>query len=266
MSIKITRTPNSINQSSGKTYVIFSGYNNLKNTSAGTYAISSTPIKKKSSSTGNRPATVSVSNFKAKVPSNAVVKKIVVHYRHSRRAVCKSGNNDTPCSSSNTDNRCNIGAPTISILNTNLSKKGQAPYAKIKQKTYGKLANTLTFENLYLDASVVNSSNFGVKINYPKNSNELTGYLLLNYLYVDLYYDVPSFTVTAQNASADKTYNKSEYHLRVNLSDKNTTRKGSNINISLPSGLSYTGFKGNGKITTVGASGESLQCQCGVGV
>ena len=255
MSIKITRTPNTIRQSSGSNYVMFSGYNNLKNTSASTYAISSTPIKKKSASSGNRPATVSVSNFKAQVPANAVVKKIVVHYRHSRRAVCKSGNNDVPCASSNTDNRCNIPAPTISILNTNLSKKGQAPYAKINNKTYGKLANTLTFENLYLDASVVNSSNFGVKINYPKNSNEQTGYVLLTYLYVDIYYDAPSFTLTAQDASADKTYNKSEYHLRVNLSDKNTTRKASNINISVPTGLSYTGFKGNGRITTVGASG-----------
>ena len=255
MSTKITRTPNSINQSSGKTYVIFSGYNNLKTTSAGTYAISSTPIKKKSSSTGNRPATVSVSNFKAKVPSNAVVKKIVVHYRHSRRAVCKSGNNDTPCSSSNTDNRCNIPAPTISILNTNLSKKGQAPYAKINKKTYGKIVDQITFDNLYLAANVVNSSDFGIKINYPKNANEQIGYVLLNYLYMDIWYDEPSFTLTAQNASGDKTYNKSEYHLRVNLSDKNTTRKGSNVNISLPSGLSYTGFKGNGKVSTVGASG-----------
>ena len=85
MSIKITRTPNSINQTGGSNYVMWSGYNNLKTTSAGTYAITSNYIQGKSFPLNNRPAIISVSNFKAKIPSNAVVKKIVVHYRHSRR-------------------------------------------------------------------------------------------------------------------------------------------------------------------------------------
>ena len=251
----ITRTGNDIKQTTSSNYVMWSGYNNLKTTDPKTYAVSTNPIKKKSAANGNRPAIISLTDFRAKVPSNAVIKKIEVYYRHSRRAVCKSGNNDTPCGSSNTDNRCNIPAPTISILKTNLSKKGQAPYAKIKQKTYGKLADKVTFSNLNLSADVVNHKDFGIRINYPKNANESTGYVFLNYLYMTISYDTPSFTLSAQNASADKVYNKSEYHLRVNLSDKNLTRKGSNVNISLPSGLSYTGFKGNGKITTVGNSG-----------
>lgn len=255
----VRRTPHDVKQGKGGKYVQFSGVINLQDTKAGTYAVSQEPIQGKSSSFSNQPAPVTVSDFRCKIPSNAVVKKIVVHYRHSRRALCSKNKSNVPCGASDTSKRCNIPAPIISIPGqNNLFKKGQAPYAKINKKTYGKIADKVTFDTL-LPASVVNSKDFGVKIEYYHNTNEEKGYLLLNYLYIDVYYDTPSFTLSANTANTKKVYNKQDYHLKVNLSDSNLTRKTTTVNITAPLGFTYKGTAGtmNGKITQI--SGRNLQ-------
>ena len=268
---KLTKSPNTVDQGTHEEYVTFSGLNNIKNTSNSKYAVSSTYIKGKSETNGKRPSWVSASNFKFNIPSNSVVKKITVHYRHSRRARCGSNNNYTPCNSSNTDKRCNIPAPYIELMNTqpNVHKKGQAPYAKIRSDSstsgpivsevvgeYGKLNNTATFKGLW-PASIVNQRNFGAMIVYPENANNQTGYVLLFHIYITIEYFTPSFTVSGKSANGGKVYNKGEYHLRVNLSDSNTTRKSTNVNITAPLGFSYKGVKGsmNGKVT---GSGRNL--------
>lgn len=255
----IRRTPHDAKQGKGGKYVQFSGLINLQDTKAGTYAVSQEPIQGKSSRYSNQPAPITVSDFRCKIPSNAVVKKIVVYYRHSRRAVCTKNKSNVPCGASDTSNRCNIPAPIISIPGqANLFKKGQAPYAKINKKTYGKIADKVTFNTL-LPASVVNSKDFGVKIEYYHNTNEKLGYLLLNYLYIDVYYDTPSFTLSANTANTKKVYNKQDYHLKVNLSDSNLTKKTTTVNITAPLGFTYKGTAGkmNGKLTPL--SGRNLQ-------
>ena len=80
-----TKTPNNTDQTSGGHYVTFTGLNNIKNTSGTPYAI--TTIVGPKLSNKNRPSTVTATNFKFNIPSDAIVKKITVHYRHGKRAV-----------------------------------------------------------------------------------------------------------------------------------------------------------------------------------
>ena len=113
----LQRSPRTVAQTTGAT-VTFNGLDNIKNTSTKTYAISNKPIQGKNSTKDNTPSTISVKDFRFNIPSNAIVKKITVHYRHSRVAVCTKNSTNVPCGLSNTDYRCNIPAPTITLLNT----------------------------------------------------------------------------------------------------------------------------------------------------
>ena len=253
----LQRSPRTVAQTTGAT-VTFNGLDNLKNTSTKTYAITNKPIQGKNNNKDNTPSTIAVKDFKFNIPTNAIVKKITVHYRHSRVAACTKNGTTIPCSISNTDYRCNIPAPTITLLNTGLKKKGQAPYGKIGNKTYGKLNNTLTFD-VNLKANTINNSQFGVKLEYPRNANNLKGYLLVNYIYVTIQYSIPNYTVSAQTANTSKLYNKQDYHLKVNCSDTGLTKQNTNVLISIPNGFTFKEPAGtiNGKLTQL--SDRSIQ-------
>lgn len=215
-----TKTPNDTNQTSGGHYVTFTGLNNIKNTSGTPYAI--TTIVGPKLSNKNRPSTVTATNFKFNIPSDAIVKKITVHYRHGKRAVNQQ-------LKPSTDPKLPIGnipSPTISVLNTNLSGKGQAPPRTGSHQT-------LTFNGEW-SPSIVNSPNFGVKINYPENTsvtdkkNKL-GYelfLLLGYVYVSVDYVRPSFRVTGNITNTGKIYNKDYMGLKITCDDVNLTHNG----------------------------------------
>ena len=215
-----TKTPNNTDQTSGGHYVTFTGLNNIKNTSGTPYAI--TTIIGPKLSNKNRPSTVTATNFKFNIPSDAIVKKITVHYRHGKRAVNQQ-------LKPSTDPKLPIGnipSPTISVLNTNLSGKGQAPPRTGSHQT-------LTFNGEW-SPSIVNSPNFGVKINYPENTsvtdkkNKL-GYelfLLLGYVYISVDYVRPSFRVTGNITNTGKIYNKDYMGLKITCDDVNLTHNG----------------------------------------
>ena len=148
-----TKTPNTTTQTNGGHYVQFTGLKNIQNTSGTPYAI--TGVIGPKNQNKNRPSTISATNYKFNIPSDAVIKKITVHYRHSKRAVDIH-------SQPSTDPKLPIGnipSPTISVLNTNLKGKGQAPARTGSHQT-------LTFNGEW-SPSVINSPQFGVKINYP---------------------------------------------------------------------------------------------------
>ena len=215
-----TKTPNNTDQTSGGHYVTFTGLNNIKNTSGTPYAI--TTIIGPKLSNKNRPSTVTATNFKFNIPPDAIVKKITVHYRHGKRAVNQQ-------LKPSTDPKLPIGnipSPTISVLNTNLSGKGQAPPRTGSHQT-------LTFNGEW-SPSIVNSPNFGVKINYPENTsvtdkkNKL-GYelfLLLGYVYISVDYVRPNFRVTGNITNTGKIYNKDYMGLKITCDDVNLTHNG----------------------------------------
>ena len=99
--------PNKASQISGA-YRSFTHLDYIKNRSKNNFALSSNYIEPKSGDK-NQPATVTVSDFKTNLPSNAVVKKVTVHYKHAKRGLC----NNQICK--NAKDVCNIPKPTISI-------------------------------------------------------------------------------------------------------------------------------------------------------
>jgi len=241
----LTKLPNSVSQTSGGQYRTFKNLNSICNTTSGSYAISGFAINPKFTQTLNRPSTITAKNFKFNIPGNAIVKQIRVHIPHSKYGASGSPGNLQPSTSAKLC--CNIPAPTITVLNTNLSAKGQAP---IQVTTTQKNAThiQLTFNGLW-DASVVNSSNFGVSINYPTNTNNRYGFVRVNYVQVTIDYFVPDFNTTVM--APREVYNKQEYSLSCSLSDSNTTGRTTDVTINVPVGFTYTGFSGNGTVEKV---------------
>ena len=153
----IIKYAGTISQTTGTVYSSFSNLANLKNGSDGSLATTS-DVKGKSTNP-NRPSTLSFTNFGFNLPTGAEVTKVVVTYRQK-----KGG-------------KCSIGAPTISLLGVSgFSATGVAP-SKTKLTTSSK-----TFTGSALTRTIVNSSSFGVKVNYPKNSGTGTGTISLSYV------------------------------------------------------------------------------------
>lgn len=243
---KLTKTANNVSQTGGVMQVAFLQLNNLKNTNNKSYAYSKTPIQGKMASKERGPYIVRCKDFKFNIPANSVVKKITVHYRHAKRATCGDRPGEfTPCGSSSTKKRCNIPAPTFTLLNLGTTGKGQAP---------ANLGSNLTksFTGLW-SASSINSSNFGVEINYPLNTNNYSGFVLLANLYLSIEYFTPRFACNAMGAH--EVYNHQDYSFGVALSDANLTGKTTSVTISVPVGFTYTGVVGtsNGTVEQVSA-------------
>ena len=247
----LTKKPNKATQITGSSYRKFDNLDNVKNTVSGSYAISDGTITSKSD---NRPtpSPVSLLDFRFNIPSNAIVKRIIVHYRHSKRGLCDG----KMCK--NAVHVCNIPAPVISLWEASSSGGGASKIASKKGVAPPKDTGahyTLEFKGLW-DASVVNNKGFSVDLEYKSNTNKHTGYVLLSYVYLSIDYYVPVFSVSCGSANTDKVYNNQEYRLRMSLSDANLTGKTANVNISVPIGWSYKDFKGNGRVVKV--SNQSL--------
>ena len=242
----LTKTANNVSQTGGVMQVAFLQLNNLKNTNHKSYAYSKSPILGKMASKERGPYIVKCKDFKFNIPGNSVVKKITIHYRHAKRATCGDRPGEyTPCGSSSTKKRCNIPAPTFTLLNLDTTGKGQAP-----ANTGSNLSKSFT--GLW-SASSINSANFGVEINYPLNTNDYSGFVLLSNLYLSIEYFTPRFACNAMGAH--EVYNHQDYSLGVALSDANLTGKTTSVTISVPVGFTYTGVVGtsNGTVEQVSA-------------
>ena len=119
--------------------------------------------------THNRPSTVTFTNFNISLPTDIIIKKIIVGYAHNK--VSYSSKTAYP----------NVGAPTITLLNVSASGKGNAVPMK-----YSKYTKSFSISP---NRSKIISSNFGVKINYPVNSNTNNGAIKLGYCWVQVVYE-----------------------------------------------------------------------------
>lgn len=224
----LVKYPNSVTQTTGGSYVTFSNISNIKNSSTTSYAESSTNIKAKNSSP-NRPSTVSCSNFSFNLPTGAEIVDVTVYYRHVKLKVGSTV--------------CNIPAPTISLLGVSgFSGKGSAP-------TTTTTSFTKTFSGSALTRAVVNSSSFGVKIDYPANTNSYEGKVRIIYVRLLLHYKLPSYTVSVKKAEGG--YNKEEYAVECSISNKNLTSYNPTLTLSAPAGFSYKRAEGTGTATKV---------------
>ena len=219
----LTKFPGTVSQTTGGNYRTFSDLNNIKVIGSGLYATSSANIKGKSSSP-NRPSTISCTNFNFNLPTGAEVTKVNVHYNHRKNV---SG--------------LRVGSPTITLLGVSgKSVKGVAPTTSFKQSSHSFTGLTRT---------QVNSSSFGVKIDYPSNTSTSEGTLSIGYVRIIVEYKLPSYTVGVKRASGG--YNDEEYAVECSISNKNLTSYNPTLTLSAPAGFSYKRAEGTGTATMV---------------
>jgi len=220
----LTKYAGTISQTTGGKFAQFSNLNNLKNATEGSWATTAN-IKGKSGSP-NRPSTLSFTGFSFGLPTGAEVSKVTITYRHR-----KTGS-------------CTIGAPTISLLGVSgFSSKGVAP-SKTTMAT-----STKTFTGSALTRTVVNSSSFGVKVDYPANSGTGEGTISVSYVRITVEYKVPSYTLSMKGTGG---YNHEKYTIQASISNKNLTSYSPTCTLTAPTGFSFSSASG-GSYTKVNA-------------
>ena len=222
----ITKYAGTISQTTGGKYAQFSNLANMKNNVGGSWSTTET-IKGKSGSP-NRPSTLSFTHFGFNLPTGAEVSKVTITYSHR-----KTGS-------------CTIGAPTISLLGVSgFSGKGVAP-----SKTTV-TSNTKVFKGSALTRTVVNSSSFGVKVNYPTNSGAGEGTISVAYVRITVEYKVPSYSLSIKRVSGG--YNNERYTIQCAISNKNLTAYSPTLTLTAPTGFSFERARGSGSYTRVNA-------------
>ena len=232
--------PNTITQTSGGKYQTFTNLNNIKTTTG--YA--QTGMIHGKTKPLNRPSTVTVSNFKASIPTGAIVTRISVTYKHSKVA---SSDNKTP----------NITAPTITLMKGNKSMKwgsgkdkGKPIQRKSKAPTTTAKEITHTFNSIW-NYDEITASDFGIRLDYPTNTNENEGYIRLYYIKVTIEYKPANFTVNLRKGSGQ--YNHEEFEITATCNNPNLVKYTPNVTITAPPGFSLKEWGGTGKLTIINA-------------
>ena len=222
-----------VSQSTGGRFVTWSNLNNVRNASKDSYAVSNVLIKGKSESP-NRPSTVSCTNFGFNLPVGAEPTKVIIEYNHKKNK-----------GSSWTDKGkeiCNIPAPTITLLGVNgFTGKGVAPGLDfiMRKKTFNVKGK--------LKRGDINSANFGVKIDYPANTNKYNGWLSLGYVRIIVEYTPSRYSVGVKKVSGG--FNGNDYTVQLTISNINRTKYTPSLTLSSPAGFSYKSSSGSGTIT-----------------
>lgn len=234
----VTKYAKTISQTSGGKYVIFGNLNNIKNNTTNSHAVSNVLIRSKSSSP-NRPSTINLSNFDFNLPVGAEPTKVVVTYRHQKVAGSDYSNN-------NKTHICNIGGPTISLTGVKgFSSKGVGCTTTMTTRT-----KTFSVTNK-LTRAQVNSSKFGVKVNYPTNSNKYNGYMRISFIRITVEYKLSSYSVSVKKVNGG--YNGDDYTIQLNISNKNKTNYNPELTLTSPLGFSFKSARGTGSISQVNA-------------
>ena len=234
----VTKYPSNVSQTTGGKFVSFSNLANIKNNAEGAHAVSSVLIKSKKQSP-NRPSTVSCKGFGFSLPEGAEPTKITITYRHRKNA-------GSDYSSKNKTHICNIGGPTISLLGVSgFSSKGSGCTTTMTTHTksfsvHGKLSR-----------AQVNSANFGVKLDYPTNTNTYNGYMRISYVRITVEYILSQYSVNVKKVSG--SYNEEDYVVSLSISNKNFTSYNPTCTLTVPAGFTYKGVSGasTGTVTKV---------------
>lgn len=247
-----TCTPNTVGQTSGGKFQTFTDLNNVKTSSNYAQCFihgKSQPL--------NRPSTITVKNFKSGLPTGALITKITVKYKHSVVAY----NNKV----------CNITAPTISLMKGDkvyrysgnsvslsptsniftsnyktvsakeMSKKGQAPTTTAKEES-------VSFTHNW-NYNEINSSDFGVRIDYPTNTNNNEGYVRLYYVKIIVTYKTANFSLKIQKEGGE--YNGDAFTFFITCSNVNNVDYSPNVTIDAPPGFTLLDYNTLGKFKTV---------------
>lgn len=244
-----TKYPGTLSQSTGGNYREFKNLNNLKNQKSGNYATSDGNIRAKNKSP-NRPSTITATNFHFNLPVGADITSVKVNIAHRVDRVGKT--------------HCQIPKPVLSLVGVS-GTVSKAAYAPPVDK-FGHQIYTFPVKQFkQLTRNVVNSSNFGVKINYGANLNEYEGRMTVAFIRVQVVYKVPSFTVSVKKLSGG--YNDDRYSVVCSMSNKNKVKTSPSGTLTAPDGFTFVESSGAGSVTKVnprtlvwqpGISGKSV--------
>lgn len=226
----VTKTCNKIRQSTGNEYAQFNDLNNLR-LHSNNYA--QTKLIKPKSQSPNTPAIVLCEDFRFNIPSGARVREIRVLYEQMKLGAGNEANVKQP----------NIGAPTIILRGdlpiNNATRKGVSP-------DIIPLSETLVWaEKINLNASYINSANFGVQLRYPANSNDNQGYLRLYNVRIQVSYVEPEFEMSLNKTKGE--YNGDEYEITAKFTNKQPTSIIPMVTINVPPGFTLTSYNCKGK-------------------
>ena len=145
---------------------------------------------------------------------------------------------------------------TISLSNFGMGLPTGAEVSKVivtyrHRKTGGCTTSTKTFTGSALTRTVVNSSSFGVKVDYPSNSGTGEGTISVSYVRVTVEYKVPSYSLSLKKVNGG--YNEEEYTLQCSISNKNMTSYSPTLTLVAPAGFSFKEASGSGSYTRVNA-------------
>ena len=234
--------PYTYTQTHGTKECEFGHLERIKNINS-SYAQSVGELKGKKA-TPNKPSKIVLSNWKAGIPTGAMIQKITVYYCHQK---IPKKENQYP----------NIGAPTIDVLHKGKSiwKKGKKSPKVMKGKapTKNKKTEKVTF-NVNASVAQINSTDFQVSIDYPTNANTIDGYMRIYYVYVVVTYKPSNFSVSIKKSKGG--YNKEEYRITAKVANKNPTGYNPKLIITSPTGFTYRASrsKGNGTIKKIDAN------------
>ena len=215
-----TKLPVNISQTSGGKYQTFNHPNRIRYHD-NNYAECHVGGKKDSL---NRPATLTCTKYLTNLPVGAEATKITVKLKHSKAPY---NNKD-----------CNVQAPTVSLIDNRgkvlKSKKAQAP-------TNAAVENNIVFDFsvAYVNYNVINSNNFGVKVDYPANSNDNEGYVRVYYVEIYVTYKLSKYSLKLNHINGE--YNGDTYIMKLDVSNINLTTYDPTLTVTAPSGFSFIG-------------------------
>lgn len=227
--------PQTTSQTSGGKFQTFSNLNNIKKKED--YAQAQIHGKKQPL---NRPSTITVKKFTPNLPNGALATKVTVKIKHSIAPI--------------NNKNCNITAPTITLMNGNSSMRwsqNNKPMSKkLKAPTTTAKEYSVSFGHSW-NYNELNSNDFGVKIDYPTNSNDNEGYIRIYYVQIVIEYRTANFTL--QTVQSTGEYNGDNYTISITCNNINNTRIAPTVTIDAPLGFSLKEFRGKGKFVTVSA-------------
>ncbi len=238
---KKTFYPNTVDSTTGNKYRSFKDLKNIKNETT-SYAESSDLIHGKSK-TPNRPAPLTLSNFKMNIPTGSKINSVTVEYSH-----CKTEfEGKVP----------NIPGPDITLGKVvNATKKGSAPTAVFKKnsvtfKPGGKVSKNSKKKIGDITVSKLNNSNFNVHFNYPANTNKHEGKLQIRFVRIIVDYTEPTYSFAWKKTKGG--YNEEECTVQLQMNNSKGNKYNPTCLVTTPVGFSLKSHSGSGKLTRVDA-------------
>lgn len=239
----VTAYPTTITQTTGGKYKPFDNLNNLKNIQ-NTVAKSNGHITGKNGATP-RPSTITCTNFKFQIPTGARINQITIDFAQQKLDWLQYKYPNIPAPQVKilgvdftVDNPHTVSTPTKNMTKVMYSWEGKHTIKMANNN------NTVTTTYKMPTYNQVNSSNFGVQLNWGENQNQYEGWLQLRYIRIHVHYTAPSFNTTLQQVGTDLYVGKLfDVNLQLsNLVSGITYRE--TVTINLPSCVSLYNYDG----------------------